>query len=215
MQFTSITLILTIAYFLVASITTFDIRLIQAKKSGTLPQDEPELPAWIGIFAWLEWGIFVWLLVLNWKYALVLLVIKFILKVLPVLETAGNVLMRPFRPAKVVSDFIEQPYFEKYKGLSDPKFVQGLLEQYKRGPTVYEPIRKGLSLEEQKNLYATIDNSSLPAQDRIEAIIGLMMTLDGVVPSESTSAKLSQIFGREFTSELEKKRSPLSPSPSL
>jgi hypothetical protein len=209
MQFTSTTIVLTVAYFLVASITTFDIRLIQAKKNGTLPPDEPGLPAWIGIFGWLEWGIFAWLLVMNWKYALLLLAVKFVLKVLPVLEIIGNVLMRPFRPSEVVSEFIEKPYFEKYKGITEPGIVQRLLEQYKRGPTVYEPIRKQLSLEEQKGLYSMIDNSSLPPQDRIESIVGLMMTLDGVTPSESISEKLSQIFGKDFTAELEKKRRPI------
>lgn len=209
MQFTSTTLILTVAYFLVASITTFDIRLIQAKKSGTLPPDEPALPAWIGIFAWLEWGIFIWLLVMNWKYALVLLAVKFVLKVLPVLEIVGNVLMRPFRPSNGVSECIEEPYFKKYKSITDPEIVQTLLEQYKRGPTGYDPIRKQFSLEEQKSLYSTIDNSPLPPQDRIESIIGLMMTLDGVTPSEGISEKLSRIFGKDFTAELEKKRRPI------
>lgn len=209
MEFTTTILILTIGYFLAASITTFDIRLIQAKKSGNLPPDEPMLPAWAGIFGWLEWGIFVWLLLLNWKYALVVLAIKFILKVLPVLETIGNILMRPFKSTKKEEEFIEGPYFEKYEGITAPNIVQGLLEQYKRGPTVYEPIRKQLAIEEQKHLYSTIDNSSLPPQDRIQAIVGLMMVLDGVIPAEDTSAKLSNIFGKEFTAELENKRRPI------
>ena len=98
MEWTPLIICLTAAYFLVASITTFDIRKTQARKQGVLAPDEPELPAWIAIFAWLQWGIFLALLLLNWKYALVIFVFKFILKVLPVLETIGKILMSPFRP---------------------------------------------------------------------------------------------------------------------
>ncbi len=89
---------LTVAYFLVASITTFDIRITQAKQQGVLPLDEPALPTWVAIFPWLQWAIFLALLYFNWKYALVLFAVKFVLKVLPVLETVGNILMSPFKP---------------------------------------------------------------------------------------------------------------------
>jgi hypothetical protein len=89
---------LTVAYFLVASVTTFDIRLTQAKRLGTVPPDEPTLPAWVGLFVWMQWAIFLVLLYLNWKYALVLFAVKFVLKVLPVLEVVGNILMSPFKP---------------------------------------------------------------------------------------------------------------------
>ncbi len=98
MVFTPIVIVLTVAYFLVASVTTLDIRLIQARKQGILPADEPMLPSWVGIFGWLQWAIFIWLLYLNWKYAVILFVLKFILKVIPVLETIGNIIMAPFKP---------------------------------------------------------------------------------------------------------------------
>ena len=97
---TPLIIALTVAYFLVASVTTFDIRMIQAKREGTLPPDEPMPPAWVAVLYWMQWSIFLVLLYLNWKYALALFVIKFVLKVLPVLEIVGNVLMSPFkRPA--------------------------------------------------------------------------------------------------------------------
>lgn len=64
------------------------------------------LPSWVGIFAWLQWAIFIVLFVLNWKYALIIFAFKFILKVLPVLETIGNILMSPFRPKE--SDELER-----------------------------------------------------------------------------------------------------------
>jgi len=91
---------LTIFFAITSSITTFDKRLIQAKRDGRLPPDEPMLPTWVGLIAWLHWGIGLTLILLNWKYAILLFVIKFVLSVLPVLETVGNVLMSPFRPRK-------------------------------------------------------------------------------------------------------------------
>lgn len=88
---------LTVAYGVISSITTFDIRLIQGKKNGTLPLDEPDLPKWITILYWLEWIIFAFMVYLNWKYALIVFAIKFVLKVLPILEIIGNILMTPFK----------------------------------------------------------------------------------------------------------------------
>jgi len=95
-----IVIALTVGFAVTSSITTFDIRLIQAKRDGRLPPDEPMLPAWTGLIGWLQWGIALVLIFLNWKYAVLLFVIKFVLKVLPVLEIIGNILMSPFRPRK-------------------------------------------------------------------------------------------------------------------
>ena len=100
MEHTPLTISLTVAYFFCASIDTFDTRLVQAKKAGTLPPDHPTLPLWTLIFTFAMWAIFITFIYLNWKYALTLFVIKFVLKVLPVLETIGNVLMAPFKPKK-------------------------------------------------------------------------------------------------------------------
>ncbi len=93
-------IILTIIYFIAESIVAFDIRLIQAKRAGRLTPDDPMLPSWVAIFIYLGWGIFIALLFINWQYAVLLFIIKYILKVLPVLETMGNILMSPFRPKK-------------------------------------------------------------------------------------------------------------------
>jgi len=92
-----ILIILTIFFAITSAITVFDVRLIQAKKRGELP-DEPMLPSWVGVITWLHWGLTVIILLLNWKYGLLLIIIKFVLSVLPVLETIGNFLMSPFRP---------------------------------------------------------------------------------------------------------------------
>lgn len=95
---TPIVILLTVLFGITSSITTFDKRLIQAKRTGVLPPDEPMLPTWIGLVAWLHWGLGLAILLLNWKYAIVVFIVKFILEVLPVLEMIGNILMRPFRP---------------------------------------------------------------------------------------------------------------------
>lgn len=98
MPYSSFLLIgLAIIYGLVSSITTLDTRLIQAKRKGLLSIDEDKLPNWIGFFYWAEWLILVAMFILNWKFALTVFLIKFILKVLPVLEVIGNVLMSPFK----------------------------------------------------------------------------------------------------------------------
>lgn len=85
---------LTICYFIVAAITTFDIRINQAIKNG---EDEIPLPIWVAVLYWVLWILWIWIFILDWKYALVLFFIKFIFKVLPVLETIGNILMSPFK----------------------------------------------------------------------------------------------------------------------
>lgn len=95
-----ILIILTVVFAITSSITTFDKRLIQAKKAGTLPQDEPMLPSWVGVISWLHWGVMLAILLLNWKFAVAIFIIGFILEVLPVWETIGNVLMSPFKPKR-------------------------------------------------------------------------------------------------------------------
>ena len=95
-----IVIILTIIYVITSAITTFDTRMIQAKRDGRLPSDEQILPSWVGVVAWFHWIIFLSIILLNWKYAILIFVIKFFLKVLPVLETVGNILMSPFKPKK-------------------------------------------------------------------------------------------------------------------
>ena len=96
----SLLIALTVLFAITSFITVFDKRLIQAKRSGVLPSDDPMLRPWVGIIAWLHWGLLLALVILNWKYAIVVYIAKFILSVLPVLEIAGNVMMRPFRPKK-------------------------------------------------------------------------------------------------------------------
>lgn len=95
MEWTPLIIGLTIAYFMAASVTTFIIRVKQAQRLGEY--DDQPLPSWVAVFIWMQWIIFAVLLYINWKYALVLFAIKYVLKVLPVLETIGNILMSPFK----------------------------------------------------------------------------------------------------------------------
>lgn len=93
-------ILLTLAFILTSSITTFDKRLTQAKRVRDLPLDEPSLPGWVSIIYWLHWGVMVAILLLNWKYAISLFIIGFLFSVLPVWEIIGNILMSPFKPKR-------------------------------------------------------------------------------------------------------------------
>lgn len=92
---------LTVVYAIAAAITTFDTRMIQFKKAGFLSPEHPMLSNWTGLFGFLLWGTWIAILLLNWKYAFALFIIKFILKLLPVLETVGGILISPFVPKEI------------------------------------------------------------------------------------------------------------------
>ncbi|MBX3290937.1 MAG: hypothetical protein KF855_16625 [Acidobacteria bacterium] len=108
-------LALTAAYFLVASVVTFDIRLNQAKQIEDI--DYGTLPAWVTLFYYFQWLLWITLAILNWKWALVIFIIKFVLKILPVLETIGNFLMFPFSKDRNTANRMEEVAAEKH--LSD------------------------------------------------------------------------------------------------
>lgn len=90
-------LALTVAYVVCQAYTTLDRRLIQAVRSGLLPPSEPMLPKSVGLLYYAQWAVGLGLLVLDWKRALVVFGVVFVLQVLPVMETLGNVLAVPLR----------------------------------------------------------------------------------------------------------------------
>lgn len=98
----SVVLGLSVLLFVLSCLNTFDKRLVQAKREGFQP--EQELPAWTNIFLWVYYPLFVVLAILNWQWAILLYVVLFILAVLPVSETIGNLLygmlFAPFRRHK-------------------------------------------------------------------------------------------------------------------
>jgi len=88
-----VVVLLTVIYFITSSISVFDTRVHQALRNGTYPPEDPIPPDWVGAMTILHWILGIGLLLLNWKYALVVYAIKFALSVLPVLETVGNILV--------------------------------------------------------------------------------------------------------------------------
>ena len=104
---------LTIIYFIAESISTFDTRIIQGKKRGLLPPDTPMLPEWTGVFALLVWGTWIFLFILNWAFAFILLVIKFVLKVLPILERIGGFIVSLFIGNQLPS-FVAKAYSDSF-----------------------------------------------------------------------------------------------------
>ena len=93
-----IIIILTVLFIITSSLTTFDKRLAQARKPGVLPSDEPLLPSWIAFVYWVHMGTIIALLIYNFRYALLILLVGFFLSVMPVWETLGNIMMSPFKP---------------------------------------------------------------------------------------------------------------------
>src|SRR3954469_22805174 len=87
---------LLIIYFLLASIVTWDIRLGQAVQKGGPVPDHPRFGVFICFLFWVEWGIWFWILFLDWRIALTAFILKFILAALPVLQFVGSLIMSPF-----------------------------------------------------------------------------------------------------------------------
>ena len=112
---------LTIVYALCAAITTFDTRIIQAKRHHYLAPDDAYVPEWTGLFAILLWATWLAIFLLNWWYAPLLFVIKFVLKVLPVLENIGAFLLLPVVGAKTASavNVVAREQAKAAKGLKE------------------------------------------------------------------------------------------------
>lgn len=93
--------VLSIIYFVITAIRTYDLRLIQAKEKGYTTKVATQasgrmLPRWVDLFHWAGWLVFAVLIYVSWKYAIFLFAIMFILKTIPLLERIGSVLMRGF-----------------------------------------------------------------------------------------------------------------------
>ena len=100
---------------------------------------------------------------------------------------------------------IEKKYFEKYRDMLNHQDVLRLIEEYKTGDIVFEPIRNKLTEAEQEDLYIRIDKSDfLSPQEKIETIIGLMIILDGSFPEAPIVSRLGKVLGKEFMETIEK-----------
>lgn len=91
---------LSIFYIIFEAVSIYDTRLIQWKKLGDIPQDTPTPPAWTAFFGIFGWAIIVILFFLNWPYTLTLMLIVFLLKVAPVMEILGQIIISPFMHVK-------------------------------------------------------------------------------------------------------------------
>ena len=94
-------LVLSTAYVLVWSERVYDTRLSQAITRGrysgvAVRAGGRSMPDWVGAIHLTVWIIFITLLILDWGWAILLYVVLFILRVLPVLEWIGEFLMTPF-----------------------------------------------------------------------------------------------------------------------
>jgi len=93
--------ILSLLYFIVTAIRTYDLRLFQSQEKElhsdvALEAEGLMLPKWVNYIHWLGWIIFGTLVFLNWKFAIVLFGLMFVLKVSPVMERFGAFLMYRF-----------------------------------------------------------------------------------------------------------------------
>lgn len=89
-------IILSVVYLLLDAVCIFDTRVTQSIRNNVLPLNQKRLSNVISLFVLLMWLCMAVIFLLNWWYAIILFVIQFILKVLPVLETIGATLLRPF-----------------------------------------------------------------------------------------------------------------------
>ncbi len=90
-------IVLSVCYLLFSSITTLDLRITKAKKLGILNNDEANLPKWVLGLYWINWIIIAIIIILNWKYCIILFLFKTLLSILPILEIIGNIVMSPFK----------------------------------------------------------------------------------------------------------------------
>lgn len=94
-------LALSVAYTIVESIRIYDARLIQVRtrgfRSGVAVKAKGRLlPNWVGYIHFVGWVLFIVILILNWMYAIAFYAFLFFLRVLPILERIGALIMHPF-----------------------------------------------------------------------------------------------------------------------
>lgn len=86
----SIFSILTITFIIACSIVSFDLHSRQGNKST--------LPSWVMYVYPICIGLAIVILIMNWKYAILIFIICYIGTVLPVLDKIGSIIMSPFKP---------------------------------------------------------------------------------------------------------------------
>jgi hypothetical protein len=97
----AILLCVSIAYVLFVAVNTYDVRLIQAKTKGfysgvAARAQGRQLANWVSLFHILSFVALAVVVLMNWRFAIMLFAGVFILKVVPLLEVVGELIMRPF-----------------------------------------------------------------------------------------------------------------------
>jgi len=120
------------------------------------------------------------------------------------LQFVKNIFSREKPEAEMV---VEVKYFANYKDKIKPEVYWQLIKEYESGDIVFEPIRKKLTEIDQEDLYRRIDVSEfLSCQERFEAMVGLMMLLDGSFPEPYIVSHLKKALGKDFMEIVEQKR---------
>jgi hypothetical protein len=85
---------LIVVFFATAAIASLDKLLRRERASGDI--DAPKLSKWVFLAYYAQWAAGAWLLFLNWKLALFLFALKFILNHLGIMEFLGGLIAAPF-----------------------------------------------------------------------------------------------------------------------
>ena len=85
--------ILNILFYLSLSVTLFDLDYTKTK----LPE-ELDIPRWVAFIYLVEIVIWVWILIINWKFAILGVAIYYLSGFIPLPQIVGNFLMSPFKP---------------------------------------------------------------------------------------------------------------------
>ena len=82
-----------IIHFVSFSIRAYDVGILHSIREGNIVRP---LGSWVGIAHWIGWGTAIALLILNWKYALIIFVIRFFLRFFSILQIIGFLFLYPF-----------------------------------------------------------------------------------------------------------------------
>lgn len=92
----TILILFVIIYNVLGAINNYHLGLLRDKKNKDFSESIVNLPNWSRAARWMEPVIFIFMLLLNWKVALIACIIKAALQALLVLEFIGYVILSAF-----------------------------------------------------------------------------------------------------------------------
>ena len=109
-----------------------------------------------------------------------------------------------FRGGKEIST-VEEKYIEKYSNLIDWDTLVQIFAKYNADKKSSIPPRHLLTEQEQEHIYDKIDNeASFTSREKFVTIIGMMFLLDGYYPNKAIMSRITIVFGRKFTQDINK-----------